>query len=89
MSATASTLRATHPQLPELLAIARAAHGDAGGDPDRFLVTVFSDFDEDWLPVASPRRTGLAALGVDRLILALGAPFDRSRIAAAGRLLPG
>jgi alkanesulfonate monooxygenase SsuD/methylene tetrahydromethanopterin reductase-like flavin-dependent oxidoreductase (luciferase family) len=82
-------LRATHPQLPELLAIARAAHGDAGGDPDRFLVTVFSDFDEDWLPVASPRRTGLAALAVDRLILALGVPFDRSRIAAAGRLLPG
>ena len=82
-------LRATHPQLPELVAIARSAHCDAGRDPDRFLVTVFSDFEESWLPVASPRRTELAALGVDRLILAVGGTFDRTRIAAAGRLLPG
>jgi alkanesulfonate monooxygenase SsuD/methylene tetrahydromethanopterin reductase-like flavin-dependent oxidoreductase (luciferase family) len=82
-------LRATHPQLPELVAIARTAHGAAGGDPDRFLVTVFSDFDESWLPAASPRHAELAAVGVDRLILALGGPFDRARIAAAGRLLPG
>jgi alkanesulfonate monooxygenase SsuD/methylene tetrahydromethanopterin reductase-like flavin-dependent oxidoreductase (luciferase family) len=80
--------RATHPQLPELLAIARTAHGGAGGDPDRFLVTLFGEFDERWLPLESPARAELAALGVDRLILAVGPPFDRSRIAAAGRLLP-
>ena len=46
--------RATLPHMPELLTIARAAHGDAGGDPDRFFVTLFSDFDERWLPVESP-----------------------------------
>jgi len=81
--------RATHPRLAELLAVARAANRSAGGDPDRFIVTVFSVFDEGWLPVHSARWSELADLGVDRLILALGAPFDRSRIAAAGRLLPG
>jgi alkanesulfonate monooxygenase SsuD/methylene tetrahydromethanopterin reductase-like flavin-dependent oxidoreductase (luciferase family) len=81
--------RASHPQLPELLAIARSAHRDAGGDPDRFLVTVFGDFDEGWLPLESPTRAELARLGVHRLVLALGAPFDRSRIAAGGLLLSG
>jgi len=81
--------RATHPQLAELLATARAAYIDAGGDPDRFLVTVFSNFDEAWLPADSSTRAHLADLGVDRLILAVGAPLDRRRIAAAGRRLPG
>jgi len=81
--------RAAHPQLAELLAIALAANVDAGGDPDRFLITVFGNFDESWLPIDSPARLQLASLGVDRLILALGAPFDRPRIAAAARLLPG
>ncbi len=80
--------RATHLRLPELVAMACTAHGRAGGDPDRFLVTVFGEFDESWLPAQSPMRAQLASLGVDRLILALRAPFDRSRIAAAGRLLP-
>jgi alkanesulfonate monooxygenase SsuD/methylene tetrahydromethanopterin reductase-like flavin-dependent oxidoreductase (luciferase family) len=80
--------RATHPRLAELLAIARTANGDAGGDPDRFLVTVFGDLDEGWLPAESPTRSALAELGVDRLVLALGAPYDRRRIATAGRLLP-
>jgi hypothetical protein len=49
---------------------------------------VFADFDESWLPEASPGRTALADLGVDRLILAAGRPLDRARIAAAGRWLP-
>jgi alkanesulfonate monooxygenase SsuD/methylene tetrahydromethanopterin reductase-like flavin-dependent oxidoreductase (luciferase family) len=80
--------RATHPRLAELLAIACTANGGAGGDPDRFVITVFSDFDEGWLPVESATRAQLASLGVDRLVLALRAPFDRGRIAAAGRLLP-
>ena len=80
--------RALHPRLPELVTIARTAHGDAGGDPDRFLVTVFNDFDEGWLPIESPLRPPLVDLGVDRLVLALGAPLDSHRIAAAGRLLP-
>jgi alkanesulfonate monooxygenase SsuD/methylene tetrahydromethanopterin reductase-like flavin-dependent oxidoreductase (luciferase family) len=81
--------RATHPQLAELVAIARAAHADAGRDPEQFLVTVFSNFDESWLPVDAAERDRFEHLGVDRLILALRGPFDRRRIAAAGRLLPG
>jgi alkanesulfonate monooxygenase SsuD/methylene tetrahydromethanopterin reductase-like flavin-dependent oxidoreductase (luciferase family) len=81
--------RATHPRLAELLAIARTAHDGAGGDPDRFLVTVFADFDEAWLSAESPTRSHLATLGVDRLILAVGAPFDRRRLAAAARWRPG
>jgi alkanesulfonate monooxygenase SsuD/methylene tetrahydromethanopterin reductase-like flavin-dependent oxidoreductase (luciferase family) len=81
--------RATHPKLPELLAIARAANADAGGEPDRFLITVFTDFDESWLAMDPATQPPLANLGIDRLVLALRGPFDRRRIAAAGRLLPG
>jgi alkanesulfonate monooxygenase SsuD/methylene tetrahydromethanopterin reductase-like flavin-dependent oxidoreductase (luciferase family) len=81
--------RATHPQLAELVAIARAANVDAGRDPGRFLITVFADFDETWLTTDSAAHAQLANLGVDRLILALHEPFDHRRIAAAGRLLSG
>ena len=45
----------------------------------RFLVTVFSALDERWFDVDSPARAELAALGVDRLILYLGPPFDALR----------
>jgi alkanesulfonate monooxygenase SsuD/methylene tetrahydromethanopterin reductase-like flavin-dependent oxidoreductase (luciferase family) len=79
--------RATHPQLPELLAMARDANGAAGRDVDRFIVTVLAEFDEHWLPLESPARTHLASLGVHRLIVSLGAPFDCDRIASAGGLL--
>jgi alkanesulfonate monooxygenase SsuD/methylene tetrahydromethanopterin reductase-like flavin-dependent oxidoreductase (luciferase family) len=81
--------RAAHPQLGALLATARAAHDDAGRDPDAFLVTVFADFDESWLAPTAPPRRALARLGAHRLVLALGRPFDRGRISAAGRLLGG
>jgi len=80
-------ISATQPQLPELLAIARDANGRAGRDPDRFLVTVLAELDERWLRAESPARARLADLGVHRLVLSLGPPFDRGRIAAAGRLL--
>ncbi len=80
--------RATLPGLPDVLDTARTAHGAAGGDPDRFLVTVFTALDESLLAAESPRRAELAALGVDRLILSVGPPFDHRRIATAGRLLP-
>jgi hypothetical protein len=62
-----------------VVGIARDACLDAGRDPARFLVTVFSEFDERWLDVDSPERAELAALGVDRLILYLGPPFDLAR----------
>jgi alkanesulfonate monooxygenase SsuD/methylene tetrahydromethanopterin reductase-like flavin-dependent oxidoreductase (luciferase family) len=78
---------ALHPRLTELVAIARDAHADAGRDPARFLVTVYSELDESWLVADSPARTELAALGVDRVILFLGPPFDAARIGRAR--LPG
>ena len=38
---------------------------------------MFSELDERWLPAASTSRTELDALGVHRLILSVGPPFDR------------
>jgi alkanesulfonate monooxygenase SsuD/methylene tetrahydromethanopterin reductase-like flavin-dependent oxidoreductase (luciferase family) len=70
---------ALHPQLRELVAIARDACVGAGRDPDRFLVTVYTAFDEQWSDADSRGRAELAALGVDRLILYLGPPFDALR----------
>jgi alkanesulfonate monooxygenase SsuD/methylene tetrahydromethanopterin reductase-like flavin-dependent oxidoreductase (luciferase family) len=67
---------ALHPRLRELVAIARDACVSAGRDADGFLVTVYSPFDEMWMDADAPARAGLAALGVDRLILFLGPPFD-------------
>jgi alkanesulfonate monooxygenase SsuD/methylene tetrahydromethanopterin reductase-like flavin-dependent oxidoreductase (luciferase family) len=78
---------AQHPRLRELVDIARAARVDAGRDPARFLVTVYSEFHERWFDVQSPARAELAASGVDRLILYLGPPFENARIRRAGRLL--
>ena len=81
--------RATHPRLPELVEIARDAHARSGRDPERFLVTVHTAFDERWLAADSPARAELATIGSDRLILALSPPYDRRRIAEAGRVLAG
>jgi alkanesulfonate monooxygenase SsuD/methylene tetrahydromethanopterin reductase-like flavin-dependent oxidoreductase (luciferase family) len=81
--------QATHPRLRELVEVARDAHARAGRDPERLLVTVHTAFDEQWLRVDSPARAGLAAIAADRLILDLSAPYDRHRIADAGRLLAG
>jgi len=78
---------ALHPRLGELVAIARDARVVAGRDPGRFLVTVYSELHETWFDGDSPARVELAALGVDRLILYLGQPFDTARIGRAGRLL--
>jgi len=47
-------------------------------DPERFLVTVHTAFDERWLRTDSPAREDLAAIRADRLILDLPAPYDRS-----------
>lgn len=66
---------AQHPRLREVVAIARGASADAGRDPTRFLVTVYSALDTKWTDADSPARAELAALGVDRLILFVGPPF--------------
>jgi hypothetical protein len=50
-------------------------------------VTVLAEFDERRLARGSPQREGLDAIGVDRVILSVPAPYDRRRIAMAGRLL--
>ena len=78
---------ALHPRLHELVAIARDARVNAGRDPADLLVTVYSELDEKWFDVDSPERADLAELGVDRLILYLGPPFDTARIGRAARLL--
>jgi alkanesulfonate monooxygenase SsuD/methylene tetrahydromethanopterin reductase-like flavin-dependent oxidoreductase (luciferase family) len=75
--------RAAHPRLRELVGTARRA----SRDPDQLLVTVFADFDERWLSPDDPGRRELDELGTHRLALAMTAPFDRRRIAAAGLLL--
>jgi alkanesulfonate monooxygenase SsuD/methylene tetrahydromethanopterin reductase-like flavin-dependent oxidoreductase (luciferase family) len=81
--------QASHPRLAELCRIARDAHAAAGGDPARFLLTVFGGFHDRWLRADSPARAGLEALGVTRLILLLEPPYDQARLRAAGRLLSG
>jgi alkanesulfonate monooxygenase SsuD/methylene tetrahydromethanopterin reductase-like flavin-dependent oxidoreductase (luciferase family) len=81
--------RANHPHLADLVTTARDAHAALGRDPDAFLVTVFADFAESWLAAGSPVRAELDALGVHRLVLAMGQPFDREQIAASGRRLGG
>ena len=80
--------QARHPQLAELVALARAAHARAGHDPARFLVTVFAGLADGWLSAGASPRKGLEALGVGRVILLVPPPYDLARIRAAGRLLP-
>jgi len=81
-------VRASHPQLGDLIAIARDAHGRVGGDGSRFIVTVLAGFDERWVAPDSSDHARLAALGVDRLVLLAALPADPARLAAAGRLIP-
>jgi alkanesulfonate monooxygenase SsuD/methylene tetrahydromethanopterin reductase-like flavin-dependent oxidoreductase (luciferase family) len=77
--------QAAHPQLAELVRIAREAHAAAGRDPARFMVTVFGGLRASYLDAGSAARQGLERLGVDRLILLVEPPFDADRIRAAGR----
>jgi alkanesulfonate monooxygenase SsuD/methylene tetrahydromethanopterin reductase-like flavin-dependent oxidoreductase (luciferase family) len=79
--------RADHPRLAELLTVALEAHGQSERRAQPFLLTAFSPIDDRWLSAASPARHELSALGIHRLVLALGVPFDLARIEAAGRLL--
>jgi alkanesulfonate monooxygenase SsuD/methylene tetrahydromethanopterin reductase-like flavin-dependent oxidoreductase (luciferase family) len=80
---------ATHPRLRELIEVARDAHARSGRVPEQFLVTVHTAFDERWLASDSRARTDPATIRPDRVILDLSPPYDRRRIAEAGRLLRG
>jgi hypothetical protein len=48
---------------------------------------VFSLLTEQWLSKAQETWDELDALGVHRLVLAVGAPFDRALVEAAARRL--
>ena len=79
--------QAMHPQLADLVKRARDEHAASGRDPARFIVTVFAGFDERWLDPASRGRQRLDQIGVERLILLVGPPFDVEEIQRAGRRL--
>ncbi len=79
--------QALHPQLAELARIAREAHAASGRDPSRFSLSVFAGLGESWLKRDSNARRSLERVGVDRLILLIGPPFDPAAIERAGRLL--
>jgi len=81
--------QAAHPQLAELIRVARDAHAAAGRDPSRFLVTVFGGLRESYLRRDSAARGSLERVGVERLILLMEPPFDTARLREAGRLLAG
>jgi alkanesulfonate monooxygenase SsuD/methylene tetrahydromethanopterin reductase-like flavin-dependent oxidoreductase (luciferase family) len=79
-------VRAAHPRLGDLIAIARDAHDRAGRDSASFLVTVFAALDYAWLTPDSRARRRLTALGVDRLILYVHPSADPASIVEAGRM---
>ena len=67
--------QAMHPQLGDLVRVAREAHAAAGRQAD-FIVTVFAGMEERWLTPDSRARQMLARVGVDRLILLAAPPYD-------------
>jgi len=80
--------QAMHPQLGDLVKRAREEHATSGRDPATFIVTVFAGLDERWLDPISRGRQRLEQLGVERLILLDGAPYDLDAIRRVGRALP-
>ena len=79
--------QAMHPQLADLARRARDEHAASGRDPAKFVMTVFAGLDERWLGTDSRGRQRLEQIGVERLILLIGPPFDVGEIRGAGRLL--
>ena len=79
--------QALHPQLGELVRIAREEHAASGREATRFIVTVFAGLEERWLRPDSHARQMVERVGVDRLILLMGPPFDTAAIHRLGRLI--
>ncbi len=79
--------QALHPQLGELVRIAREEHAVSGRDAARFILTVFAGLEERWLRPDSRARQMVERVGVDRLILLMGPPFDTGAIHRLGRLI--
>jgi hypothetical protein len=68
-----------HPQLADLVKIAREEHAASGRDPARFIVR----------SSRASTSAGSTPPGVERLILLDGPPFDVGAIRRAGRALQG
>lgn len=81
--------QAGHPNLANLIAVARDARVESGRAPDGFVVTAFGGLTERWLRPDSRDRDALERAGVHRLILLVSPPFDPGQIRQAGRLLAG
>jgi alkanesulfonate monooxygenase SsuD/methylene tetrahydromethanopterin reductase-like flavin-dependent oxidoreductase (luciferase family) len=81
--------QAMHPQLGDLVRLARDEHAASGRDASRFIVTVFAGMGEPWFRSDSRGRQALERVGVDRLILLISPPFDTNEIRRHGRLLAG
>jgi alkanesulfonate monooxygenase SsuD/methylene tetrahydromethanopterin reductase-like flavin-dependent oxidoreductase (luciferase family) len=79
--------QAFHPQLADLLRIARDEHAKSGREASGFVATVFAGLEERWLRADSRARQMVERAGVDRLILLVSPPFDLTQIAQAGRVL--
>jgi len=78
--------QALHPQLGDLVKIARGEHA-ASGRASPFVVTVFAGLEERWLRADSRARQMIERTGVDRLILLASPPFAGGEIQRLGRLL--
>jgi alkanesulfonate monooxygenase SsuD/methylene tetrahydromethanopterin reductase-like flavin-dependent oxidoreductase (luciferase family) len=78
--------QAFHPQLGDLVRIARDAHAASGREASRFVTTVFAGLEEHWLRSDSRARQMLERVGVDRLVLLVNPPFDPGEIRRLGRL---
>ena len=78
--------QAFHPQLGDLLRIARDAHAASGRQASPFVTTVFAGLEERWLRGDSRARQMLERVGVDRLILLVSPPFDVDQLRRLGRL---
>jgi alkanesulfonate monooxygenase SsuD/methylene tetrahydromethanopterin reductase-like flavin-dependent oxidoreductase (luciferase family) len=79
--------QAFHPQLGDLVRLARDAHAKAGRDAAKFIVTVFAGMEERWLRADTRARQLLERTGIDRLILLVAPPFDIEHIRRAGQVL--
>jgi hypothetical protein len=79
--------QAFHPQLADLVRIARDEHQASGRDPAGFIVTGFAGLEKRWLERDSRARQMLERAGVERVILLVSPPFDVAEIRGAGRLL--
>jgi alkanesulfonate monooxygenase SsuD/methylene tetrahydromethanopterin reductase-like flavin-dependent oxidoreductase (luciferase family) len=79
--------QAFHPRLGDLARTAREAHAASSRAAAPFVMTVFAGLEERWLRADSRARQMVEQVGVDRLILLVGPPFDPGQIRRAGRVL--